>query len=143
MHLIFSCKAKFEIGSVTLINFSQSIHETVSRSFFLLFDESCDDTVEKFAIRDLSSDDRSQRQWDINSEKSMQELKINHRLPYSVQLAHRVRIMSSRLAAFLEAGLNWVEDLQCCFERLLRNQESLCIFAFILFLFFHFFMKLD
>ena len=59
MHLIFSCKAKFEIGSVTLINFSQSIHETVSRSFFLLFDESCDDTVEKFAIRDLSSDDRS------------------------------------------------------------------------------------
>ena len=57
MHLIYSWKAKFEIGSVTLINISQSVHETVSRSFFLLFDE--DDTVEKFVIGDSSSDDRS------------------------------------------------------------------------------------
>ena len=60
MHLIFSCKAKFEIGPVTFINFSQRVHEMVSRSlffFFLLFDE--DDTVEKFVIGDSRSDDRS------------------------------------------------------------------------------------
>ena len=59
MHLIFYWKAKFEIGSVTLINFSQSVHATVSQYFFLLFDVLCDDTVEKFVIGHSSSDDGS------------------------------------------------------------------------------------
>lgn len=50
------------------------------RCYFLLFYELCDDTVENFVIGDSSSDDGVLARWDINVEKSVQELKIKQRL---------------------------------------------------------------